>query len=115
MVGQLAPDWWKRGVTRPGRRNAPPFETFLEAPRRGVEQRTGRSNGAGPRATKGVDLRRELLFLPSFLILERVLESERGALDPYSERGALDPSSEPWRASAEPLILISGPFVQTMV
>ena len=43
-VGRLAPDWWTRGVTLSGVRNAP----FWEASRREVEPETGRSEGRSP-------------------------------------------------------------------
>ena len=47
-MGQLAPDWWMRGVTRSGVRNAP----FREASRREVEPEMGQSEGRSP-ARKG--------------------------------------------------------------
>ena len=77
--GASSPDWWIRGVTRPGRRNAPPFETFLETPRRGVEQGTGRgarwSEGRSPALQKGRTRRLLMLMLASlgWLVRGRML------------------------------------------
>ena len=84
-MAQLAPDWWMRGVMRPGSRNAP-LETFLETPRRGGGAKNGAEHRAErraePCATKGADeegsfvgfqvrllVRVGLLFL--FLVLAR--------------------------------------------
>ena len=43
-MGPLAPDWWMRGVTRSGVRNAP----FREASRREVEPEAGWGEGRSP-------------------------------------------------------------------
>ena len=48
-VGQLAPDWWMRGVTRSGVRNAP----FLGSFARGSGAENGAERRAEPRSTKG--------------------------------------------------------------
>ena len=88
-MAQLTPDWWMRGVT-------PRFGTFLETPRRGVEQRTGWKKGRSPALQKGRTRRVRVcflfvfwfvffLFLASFfffclfLFLARALESRERA------------------------------------
>ena len=109
---QLAPDWWMRGVTRPGRRNAPLRDLSGNAAK-GGGARNRAERRAEPRATKGADEEgsggrlvpvgflvpfdpASLLFLLSLWILARALESlERARSRCSSERGAVV------RASAE--------------
>ena len=53
-MAQLAPDWWMRGVTRPGRRNAPLRDLSGNASK-GGGAKNGAEKRAQPRATKGAD------------------------------------------------------------
>ena len=118
---QLAPDWWMRGVTRPGRRNTPLRDLSGNASKGG-----GAKNGAEPRATKGADEEvsrlvpvgflvpfdpASLLFLPSLWILARALESlERARSRCSSERG--DSAGKPRPFPKTPSVLSSGPHVR---
>jgi len=126
-VEQLAPDWWTRGVTRPGRRNTP-LRDLSENASKGGGAKNGAEKRAQPRATKGADEEdscawlvpvgflvpfdpASLLFLPSLWILARALESlERARSRCSSERG--DSAGKPRPFPKTPSVLSSGPHVR---
>ena len=71
--GAASPDWWMRGVTRPGRRNAP-LRDFSGNAAKGGGARNGAEHRAErrvePRATKGTDEEGSRLRSVGWLVVE---------------------------------------------
>ena len=57
-MGQLAPDWWMRGVTRSGRRNAPFRGLSRNASKGGGAKNGAERRGGAPRYKRGGSARR---------------------------------------------------------
>ena len=58
-MGQLAPDWWMRGVTRSGRRNAPFRGLSRNASKGGGAKNGAERRGGAPRYKRGGSATRE--------------------------------------------------------